>query len=148
MKTSRKKRSGFTIIELMIVLVIVALLVALAYPSYVNYVRKARRGEAQQLLLNWSINQEIWRSNNTKYAPTTDPGDGTGFIPPPTHDDYDFSTAGAPTATMYTLQAAAKSGNSQEKDKARDGTPCSTLNLNSDGKKFSGGDTDILVCWD
>ena len=42
MKTSRKKRSGFTIIELMIVLVIVALLVALAYPSYVNYVRKAK----------------------------------------------------------------------------------------------------------
>ncbi len=61
-------KSGFTVIELMIVLMIVAILVALAYPSYVDYVRKARRGEAQQLLMNWSINQEIWRSNNPTYA--------------------------------------------------------------------------------
>ncbi len=60
----RKRIKGFTIIELMIVLIIVAILVALAYPSYIQYVRKAKRGEAQQLLLNWSINQEIWRSNN------------------------------------------------------------------------------------
>ncbi len=66
MKTLRAKRNrGFTIIELMIVLVIVAILLALAYPSYIKYVRKANRGEAQQLLMNWSINQEIWRSNNT-----------------------------------------------------------------------------------
>ena len=41
MKTQNlKKKQGFTIIELMIVLVIVAILLALAYPSYVDYVRK------------------------------------------------------------------------------------------------------------
>ena len=61
----RKQVKGFTIIELMIVILIVAILVALAYPSYINYVRKAKRGEAQQLLLNWSINQEIWRVPKT-----------------------------------------------------------------------------------
>ena len=137
MKTNRKKRSGFTIIELMIVIVIVALLVALAYPSYVNYVRKAKRGEAQQLLLNWAINQEIWRSNNTSYTDTL----------VPLHDNYDFSAPNFGT-TSFELQASAKTGNDQLKDKARDGTPCSTLNLNSDGRKYSGGDPDILVCWD
>ena len=37
MKTrNMKKKQGFTIIELMIVLVIVAILLALAYPSYVD----------------------------------------------------------------------------------------------------------------
>jgi len=139
MKTNRKKRSGFTIIELMIVLVIVALLVALAYPSYVNYVRKARRGEAQQLLLNWSINQEIWRSNHTSYAPAGN--DPTVNIPAPTHDDYGF-TAGNVSPTTYTLQAAAISGNSQEQDKARDGTPCATITLNQAGTKTE------PPCWD
>ena len=59
MKTFGKKRSGFTIIELMIVILIVAVLVALAYPSYIQYVRKAKRGEAQQLLLNRSVEHEI-----------------------------------------------------------------------------------------
>ncbi len=111
MKTNRKKRSGFTIIELMIVIVIVAILVALAYPSYINYVRKAKRGEAQQLLLNWAINQEIWRSNNTLYTATL----------VPVHDDYGFSASNV-SATTYTLQAAAASGNDQENDKARNGT--------------------------
>jgi type IV pilus assembly protein PilE len=131
MKTNRKKRSGFTIIELMIVIVIVAILVALAYPSYINYVRKAKRGEAQQLLLNWSINQEIWRSNNITYTNTLEP----------IHDNYEFAATNI-SATTYTLTASAKSGNDQENDKARDGTPCATITLNQAGAK-----TDP-ACWD
>ncbi len=141
MNTQRNKRnSGFTIIELMTVLVIVAILVALAYPSYVNYVRKARRGEAMQLLMNWSINQEIWRSNNSAYATAAQ-------LPVPTHDHYDFSMPVDPTAP-YTLQAAAKAGDDQLNDKAKNGTACSTLNMNSAGRKYSGGDKAVLVCWD
>lgn len=139
MKRQGKKAFGFTIVELMIVVMLVAILLAIAYPSYIQYVRKAKRGEAQQLLMNWAINQEIWRSNNPAYA-------GNGDIPPPTHDDYTFSVTAS--ATAYTLTAAAKSGNDQLNDKARDGTACSTLNMNSAGVKYSGGDPSILVCWD
>jgi type IV pilus assembly protein PilE len=135
MKTHGKKRSGFTIIELMIVIGIVALLVTLAYPAYSQYVRKARRGEAQQLLLNWSINQEIWRSNNSAYADRND-------LPAPAHDDYlfRFKDNVDPTATEYTLEAAA-SGN-QTNDVARDGTSCATLTLNQSGMKTR------AACWD
>ncbi len=136
-----KSRSGFTVIELMIVLMIVAILVALAYPSYIDYVRKGKRGEAQQLLMNWSINQEIWRSNNPAYATLAQ-------LPAPIHDHYNFTLPVAPTAAAFTLQAAAKAGDDQLNDKARDGTPCSTLNLNSAGRKYSGGDINVLVCWD
>ncbi len=57
----RKHTNGFTLIELMIVLVIAAIILGLAYPSYVDYVRKSKRGDAQQALMNWSVNQEIWR---------------------------------------------------------------------------------------
>jgi len=142
MKNSYGKNSrGFTIIELMTVVAIVAILVALAYPTYSDYIRKARRGEAQQLLMNWAINQEIWRSNNPAYATAAQ-------LPVPTHDHYDFSLPVAPTAAAYTLQAAAKTGDDQLNDKAKDGTACSTMNMNSAGRKYSGGDTAILVCWD
>ena len=48
---------GFTLIELMIVIAVVAILVALAIPSYAQYIRKANRGEAQQLLMNYANNQ-------------------------------------------------------------------------------------------
>jgi type IV pilus assembly protein PilE len=135
MKTLQRKRIlGFTLIELMIVVGIVAILLALAYPSFAQYVRKAKRGEAQQLLLNWSINQEIFRSNNITYD------DGTN-LPVPVDDNYDYTVSGT-SATAYLLQAAAKSGNDQNKDVARGGTPCSTLTLNQNGVKT------LADCWE
>lgn len=134
-------KSGFTVIELMIVLMIVAILVALAYPSYVDYVRKARRGEAQQLLMNWSINQEIWRSNNPTYADVDD-------LPAPTHDFYTFDISGhepgvctattdPPTATTFIVVATATGD--QVNDTAKG--DCTLLTLCSTGAKSP------AVCW-
>ncbi|XTZ62506.1 pilin [Aeromonas salmonicida subsp. pectinolytica] len=40
-----KKQSGFTLIELMIVVAIVAILAAIALPAYQNYVNKAKGAE-------------------------------------------------------------------------------------------------------
>ncbi len=138
MKTHRKKSSGFTIIELMIVIGIVALLVSLAYPAYSQYVRKARRGEAHQLMLNWAINQEIWRSSNTTYNNVIDDTDPDYIIPG--HDNYVFSYSGVPDATTYILQAVAQGD--QANDVSRDGTSCTTMTLNQSGAKT------FAVCWD
>lgn len=125
-----KKRSGFTIVELMIVLVVVAVLLALAYPSYTQYVRKSKRAEAQQLLMNWSVNQEIWRSNNSEYA-------GDGDISPPNHDNYGF-TVTDPSATSFTLTADANGD--QAKD-VEDGQSCDVMTLNENGQKQP------IECW-
>jgi type IV pilus assembly protein PilE len=125
----KKWNSGITLIELMIVLVIVAVLLALAYPSYVEYVRKAKRGEAQQLLLNWAVNQEIFRSNNPQYAGTVD-------LPVPTHDYFTFTLADR-SATTYTLRAQATGD--QAKDKSREGEYCGgsgqLMTLDQNGQK-------------
>ena len=132
-ENGRFRSKGFTIIELMIALTIVAIILALAYPSYINYVRKSKRGDAQQALMNWSVNQEIWRANHTSYASTSD-------IAAPNLKHYNLSTSGTPNATTYTLQAVAQGD--QAKDKARDGTSCTTLTLNQAGQKTP------AVCWD
>jgi len=121
----KTKFRGFTLIELMIVVAIVAILVALALPSYGRYIRKANRGEAQQLLLNWANNQEIWRANDTDYATT-------GELPLPTHDKYTFSLP-VSTAATYTLRATA-STTDQLKDAER-GSTCSPLELDQSNDK-------------
>jgi type IV pilus assembly protein PilE len=146
----RKATPGFTIIELMIVLVIVGILLALAYPSFMNYTRKAKRGEAQQALMNWSINQEIFRSNNPAYAPDT-----SIVLPKPIHQDglYAFEAHGAmgteasctggsgdPGAAAYWLDATAQGD--QANDVARNGDSCATLCLSSSGVKQP------AACWD
>ena len=119
-------KKGFTLVELMIVVAIVAILIALALPSYTRYVRKANRGEAQQLLMNWANNQEIWRANDSNYASDTE-------IVPPTHGNYDFSLTND-TATTYTLTATAKAGTDQVNDTER-GNPCTPLTLDQSNAK-------------
>lgn len=131
-RLNRKGILGFTMIELMIVLVIVAILLGLAYPSYIQYVRKSKRGEAQQLLMNWSVNQEIWRSNNPQYATTAQ-------LAVPTNDNYTF-TLPVRSATAYTLQAAATGD--QANDVARGGTACTPLTLTQNGVKSP------AACWE
>ncbi len=49
--TGMAQAQGFTLIELMIVVVVVAILSAIAYPSYQEYVRKGHRAEARAGLL-------------------------------------------------------------------------------------------------
>ena len=112
-------RKGFSLVELMIVVAVIAILIGLALPSYTGYVRKANRGEAQQLLMNWANNQEIWRANDLDYASDTE-------IVPPSHAKYTLSLSNG-SATTYTLTATALGD--QLKDKEQ-GDPCSPMALN------------------
>ena len=120
-------RQGFSLIELMITITVVAILVALAIPSYTQYVRKANRGDAQQLLLNWSNNQEIWRAAHTTYA------DETTALGVPTNDKYTFTVTITGTgATAYLLTATATGNQASDSDK---GTSCIALTMNQSNTK-------------
>jgi type IV pilus assembly protein PilE len=127
-------KKGFTLVELMIVIAIVAILVAIAIPSYSRYVRKANRGEAQQLLMNWANNQEIWRANHTGYATT-------GELPVPNHDKYTFyrrvtgntcATDNTASATQYSLVACTIGDQAKDEDR---GSPCTALTLDQSNAK-------------
>lgn len=140
MRYGNAKR-GFSLIELMIAVAIVAIIVAIAVPSYTSYIRKATRGEAQQLLLNWSNNQEVWRANNTSYAPAKDEGSDPPVegLAVPTHPDGDFTfTVTNVTASTYQLTATPTGYQANDKQA---GISCDPLTLDQSNTKTP------MVCW-
>ena len=64
----RKTMRGVTLLELMIVVVIIGILTAIAYPSYRQYVAKAKRNEAKSCLLQIATMQERFYLQNSAYT--------------------------------------------------------------------------------
>lgn len=68
-----QKQSGFTLIEVMVVVIIVGILASIAYPGYQEHVRRANRAEGQAFLQDVAARQERYFSQNNSYI--TDIGD-------------------------------------------------------------------------
>jgi type IV pilus assembly protein PilE len=64
------KESGFTLVELMIVIAIIAILAAVATPAYINYQNRARQTEGIEALLRAKMDQQAFYAENARYANT------------------------------------------------------------------------------
>lgn len=62
-----KHQQGFTLIEVLMVLVILSVLFAFAVPSYQEYSRKKDRAVAQQQMQRLAMELEQWRGKNFSY---------------------------------------------------------------------------------
>lgn len=129
-------RRGFTLIELMIVVAVIGILAAIAYPSYQDYIRRARRIDAQGVMLDLQLLQEKYRVNkpiyatwqnliDSKYLPSSPPQ-----ISPWIYYTFDTSPDSLLPADRYTITADAKSGTSQASDSG-----CTRMTLNRDSAK-------------
>ncbi len=92
-----ERTKGFTLIELMIVVVIMGVLAAIAVPQYQGYMLKGRRAAAQAFLLQVSQRQQQYFLDNRSYAPSfTALGLTMTTDVSPYYELVDISTGAAP----------------------------------------------------
>jgi type IV pilus assembly protein PilE len=128
-----RKTLGFTLIEVITVVMIIGILAAIAYPSYLGMMQRTRRAEAATILNEQQLRLEKFRVDNADYADYVITGVNTTQF-------YDIELSDA-SPTSYTLTATPKG--SQAKD------DCGTLSLSFDAgtvsrEDESGGTED---CW-
>jgi type IV pilus assembly protein PilE len=102
---------GFTLIELMAVVVVIAILAVIALPAYTEHVRKSRRAEAITLLNRVAQEQERWRANCTTYASNTASAPAAGCtgglgVANPSSGYYVLSIASAASSSYFATAAA------------------------------------------
>jgi len=123
---------GFTLIELMVVVVIIAIIASIAIPSFFDSVRKARRSDAKEALFDVSARLEQYYQDNKGY-PTTADMTLLGYLNNPyvsPEGYYDISFVGTPDATSYTIQAKPNPKGKQDEDRN-----CQTFIYNNLGVK-------------
>ena len=140
---ARSRESGFTLLELMVVVAIIAIIAAIAIPSYTAYIRKSHRADALQRMQQIALSPERFRAENPGYTADwarlgSDPdvtvpnGIGAWF------DWADVTITAGPPAT-YSISITAQG------DQANDvaaGTACTTLTLTQDGTRTP------AACWE
>lgn len=97
-----KSAKGFSLIELMIVVVIVGILSVVAVPAYTDYVMKGKIPDATSNLAATRVKMEQYFQDNRSY------GGGLGGcgVPMPTSSYFTFSCTGTGTPlTTYTITA-------------------------------------------
>ena len=157
---NRRNNSGFTLIEIMIVVCIIAILAALAIPSYQRYVLRSYRVEArnalQEIANRWQQNYSVSRSwetlgNGTKVAigDTLPTAWGLATVPANGTPRYKITVVSVDSGG-YVIKAEAQSA--QGKD------ACGAFFLNQSGTKMAtaasnaavpagGRDSLSLECW-
>jgi type IV pilus assembly protein PilE len=145
-----KRQCGFTLIEVMIVVVIVAILAAVAIPSYQDSVRKTRRADAKEALMRIAALQERFFFTNNRYGTLADLGlsNTAGYAAEIDSQEgfykIQITTDGcANTNTCFAIQAT--STGAQVSD-----TKCKTFSLNHVGRKAAKTSTNTDnsdYCW-
>jgi type IV pilus assembly protein PilA len=68
----KQSEKGFTLVELLVVIIIIGILAAIALPNFLNQSAKAKQTEAKQNIGTVNRVQTVWRADNSAFADSFD----------------------------------------------------------------------------
>ena len=145
-RSHRAHAAGFTLIELMIVVVIATILLSIAFPMYLHQIRESRRTDARSALLDLASREERYFATNSAYTATASNLGYSGFGSgnPVGNGQYYYLSVtvnNGATPPSFTLVANPESGKGQDQD-----ADCTTFTLDSTGKQSATG-ANSGSCW-
>ena len=160
------RSTGFTLIELMIVVLVASILVGISVPMYQSQVRHSRRTDAKTALLDLAVREEKYLTLSNSYTSTASAlgysalpvlpvGNGyyTVYVCPGTATTSTATTTACPpgtpaaTGTSFIVSAVPVAGTSQASDSL-----CQYFAVDNTGTQFAssttaGGTDTTSTCW-
>ena len=138
------RNAGFTLVELMVVVLIVAILAAVAYPGYRNQVVKTHRGAAKACLAQYVQLLERYYTTELTYDYVTNTADVNPVPPGCTAEDtmpanYAFSVDQLTATTFRVIATPTTAFDARDRQ-------CGALRLDQAGVKSVSSGT-LADCW-
>ena len=133
-----RSQGGFSLMELVIVVMIIGILAAIAYPRYQDYVLRGNRSEAMALLNEAAAREERYFAQNNTYTDDVDKLNLGGYVGQLRFYRLEISDV---TGSTYTLTAV------NEKAPQTNDTKCESFVLNQAGAKSETGTSTADDCW-
>ncbi len=141
----RMKQTGFTLVELMIVVAIVGILAGIGYPSYSAYIIDNNRNGAKAALYKAQLLQEQYYLDNGQYATSLTSGavntlsgwnDDSGY--------YSFALDPSAGVGTFALTATVVASSTQATD-----SDCASFTIDHFGVTTSRNSVNVLTtdCW-